>query len=207
MEISASFLSIKDNLKDNIKKLVDTDIDYLHLDIMDGEFVPNKSWNIDEIKEIIDTRKPLDIHLMVEDVYEYIKQFRYLNPQYITFHVEVKHDIMELISYLTRLDIKVGLAIKPKTKVETLIPYLPFIDLVLIMSVKPGLGGQKFIDVTDKIDKLSKLKGSFKIAVDGGINDETIKKIKNADIAVVGSFITNGDMKENVKKLKESLYG
>lgn len=205
MKISASFLSIKDNLKENISTLVDTDIDYLHLDIMDGKFVPNKSWNVDEIKKIIDNRKPLDVHLMVEDVYRYIDDFKELNPLYITFHYEIKHDIMGLISYLNKLNIKAGLAIKPNTKVEEIMPYLPFLDLVLVMSVEPGFGGQKFIDVTDKVNTLVKLKGNYKIAIDGGINIESIKLVK-ADIAVVGSYITNGDMKENVKKLKESIY-
>lgn len=207
MKISASFLSIKDNVKENISNLVDTDIDYLHLDIMDGEFVPNKSFDIEEIKRIIDYRKPLDVHLMVKDVYKYIDDFKELKPLYITFHYEIDEDTMEVISYINKLGIKVGLAIKPKTRVEEIIPYLPFVDLVLIMSVEPGLGGQEFIDMRDKIDMLVKLKGDYKIAVDGGINLDTIKLIQGSSIAVIGSYITSGDMDLNVKKIKEAIYG
>lgn len=207
MKISASILSIKEDIKKNVSKLVDTDIDYIHLDIMDGNFVSNKSWDISEVNKFIDKRKPLDVHLMVDDVYKYIDEYKELNPLYITFHYEIKHDIMELINYLNKLNIKVGLAIKPDTEVEKIIPYLPFLDLVLVMSVEPGYGGQKFINVSSKIEKLIKLKGDYKIAVDGGINDETINLINKADIAVIGSFITNGNMKENVNKIKESIYG
>jgi len=207
MKISASILSIKDNLKENIKKLTSTDIDYVHLDIMDGRFVSNKTWTIDEVKEIINYDKPLDVHLMVDDVKTYINDFKSLNPEFITFHYEVKHDIMELINYLKALNIKVGLSIKPDTKVSEIIKYLPFIDLVLIMSVEPGKGGQLFIENSiDKINELKRYKDkySFVIEIDGGINDQVIKRIDGVDIAVVGSFLTNGDYKENLNKLKEN---
>ena len=208
MKISASFLSIKDDIKENISKLTDTDIDLLHLDIMDGKFVTNKTFSIDEIKEIISYKKPLDIHLMVSDVYKYIDDFKTLKPEYLTIHYEACDDIMEVISYINKLNIKVGLSIKPKTKIEEIVPYLPFIDLVLLMSVEPGKGGQKFIKETvSKLDKLSSLKGDYLISVDGGINKDTIKLINKADIAVVGSYLTNGNYEENLNKLKESIYG
>ena len=208
MKISASFLSIKDDIKENISKLTDTDIDLLHLDIMDGKFVTNKTFSIDEIKDIINYKKPLDIHLMVSDVYKYIDDFKTLKPEYLTIHYEACDDIMEVISYINKLNIKVGLSIKPKTKIEEIVPYLPFIDLVLLMSVEPGKGGQEFIKETvSKLDKLSSLKGDYLISVDGGINKDTIKLINKADIAVVGSYLTNGNYEENLNKLKESIYG
>lgn len=206
MKISASILSIKDNMKENILKLTNTDIDYIHLDIMDGKFVPNKTWNVDNVLEFINHDKPLDIHLMVDNVKEYIDEFKVLKPEYITFHLEASNDIMELINYLKSLNIKVGLSIKPNTKVSEIIKYLPFIDLVLIMSVEPGKGGQPFIESSiDKVNELNNLKSNhnFVIEIDGGINDEVIKRIDGVDIAVVGSFLTNGDYKENLRKLKE----
>lgn len=206
MKISASFLSIKDNIKENISKLTKTNIDYLHLDIMDGQFVKNKTYSVDEIKEIINYDKKLDVHLMVLDIKKYIDDFKGLNPEFITFHYETNYDIMDLISYIKSLNIKVGISICPDTDVKVLDKYLKYIDLILIMSVVPGAGGQQFIE--SSIDKINYLKNeriknnySYLISVDGGINDETIKLV-NSDIAVSGSFITNGDYKENVLKLK-----
>ena len=208
MKISASFLSIKDNLKENIARLTQTDIDYLHLDIMDGNFVENKTWDIEQIKGIINYNKPLDIHLMVDDVYKYIDQFQVLKPIYITFHYEINYDIMKVIEYIKQYGIKVGLSIKPETDVEQILPYLPYIDLILVMSVDPGSGGQTFIsNTTDKIEKLREIDGNFLIEVDGGINIDTIDLVKNVDIIVVGSYITNGDYEERIKNIKEKIYG
>ncbi|MEG2322324.1 MAG: ribulose-phosphate 3-epimerase [Bacilli bacterium] len=207
MQISASFLGIKDNIKENINKLTKTNIDYLHLDIMDGKFVTNKTYDIEQIVKIINYDKPLDIHLMVLDVYKYIDAFKVLKPFMITFHYEVKDDIMNIINYLKKLNIKAGLSIKPQTDITLIEPFLPFLDLVLIMGVNPGKGGQKLIDTSiSKIKLLKKLRDinnySYLISVDGGINDETIKLVKDADIAVMGSYITTGDYKQNVDKIK-----
>ncbi len=208
MKISASFLSIKDNLKDNINLLTKCDIDYLHLDIMDGVFVNNKTWDVLEIKDLINNNKPLDVHLMVSDVYKYVDEYKTLNPDFITFHYEVDLDIMDIINYIKKFNIKVGLSIKPNTKVEEIIPYLPFIDLVLVMSVEPGFGGQEFItNSVDKIKKLKELKGDFLIEVDGGINNQTIDLVKDVDIAVIGSYITSGNYEEKIKSIKEKIYG
>lgn len=207
MKISASFLSIKENIKENLDKLTKSDIDFLHLDIMDGKFVENKTYTIEDIKSIINYDKKLDVHLMVLDIKKYIDDFKCLNPEYITFHYETNYDIMDLVSYIKSLNIKVGISIKPETDVKLLDKYLKYIDLVLVMSVNPGAGGQKFIP--SSIEKINYLKEqreendyNYLISVDGGINDETIKLV-NSDIAVSGSYITNGDYKEQVKKLKE----
>ena len=201
MKISASFLTI-DNI-DNVNKLVDCYIDYLHLDIMDGIFVNNKNEVIN-----ITNKKPLDVHLMVNDVYKYIDIYKNLNPLFITFHYEAVTDILEVVNYIKKFNIKVGLSIKPSTKVEEIIPYLPYLDLVLVMSVEPGQGGQSFImDTVDKIKKLKELKGNYLIEVDGGINDNTINLVNDADIIVVGSYITSGDYEERIRNLKEKIYG
>lgn len=211
MKISASMLGIKENRKENIELLTKTSIDYLHLDIMDGKFVTNYT-DIEEIKSVINNNKKIDIHLMVLDVYKYIDEFKYLKPEFITFHYELDCDIISIINYLKKLNIKVGLSICPQTNVEVLNPFLDMIDLVLIMSVNPGLGGQKFIENSiskiDYLDRLRKEKNyTYQIEVDGGINNETINLIKNVDIAVIGSYLTNGNYEENLEKIKEKIYG
>ena len=158
--ISASFLSIKDNIKDNIKKLDSTSIDMLHVDIMDGVFVENKTWSIDEVNTLlINTTKPKDVHLMVKDVKKYIDDFKLLNPNYITFHYEAVDNVLEVINYIKELGIKVGLSIKPHTSVDSIKKYLNDIDLILVMSVEPGKGGQKFIENSiNKINYLDQLR-------------------------------------------------
>lgn len=205
--ISASFLSIKDNIKDNIKKLDSTSIDMLHVDIMDGVFVENKTWSIDEVNTLlINTTKPKDVHLMVKDVKKYIDDFKVLNPNYITFHYEAVDNVLEVINYIKELGIKVGLSIKPHTSVDSIKKYLNDIDLILVMSVEPGKGGQKFIENSiNKINYLDQLREEnnyhYVIEVDGGINDITAKKCSNADILVIGSFITNGDYQDQINKI------
>lgn len=211
MKISASFLSIKNNLKENIKLLDQTNIDYLHLDIMDGKFVPNKTWSFRELKNILEhTTNLKDIHLMVSDVKKYIRKYKKLKPEYITFHLEATKTPLKIINILRKNNIKVGISIKPNTNIEDLRPYLSLIDLVLVMSVEPGKGGQEFISSSiDKINYLNNLrnKNNYKylIEVDGGINDTNyhLLKTSNVDIIVVGSFITNSDnYQEQIDKLK-----
>lgn len=200
--ISISILGIKDNIIDNYKKLDQTTCDSIHIDIMDNKFVSNtKEYEVDYIFS-----KPKDIHLMVEDVDSYIDKYKYLNPSYITFHVEVKQDIDYLINKIKSNNIKVGLAIKPNTSIDALYPYLDKIDLVLVMSVEPGYGGQKYIESsTDKIDKLKELQKDYNyiIEVDGGINEETIIKACNADLKVVGNYVTaSPDYQKNIDIIK-----
>lgn len=211
MKISASFLSIKNNLKENIKLLDSTNIDYLHLDIMDGKFVPNKTWSFREIKKLIkDTTSLKDIHLMVNDVQKYIRKYKKVKPEYITFHLEATKTPLKIINILRKNNIKVGISIKPDTDIEELRPYLSLIDLVLIMSVEPGKGGQEFIlSSINKIKYLDDLRKEkdykYIIEVDGGINDNNYHLLKsnNVDMIVVGSFITNNDnYQEQVDKLK-----
>lgn len=201
MKISASFLSIKNNIEENIVLLDQTNIDYLHVDIMDGKFVKNKTWKFKIINDLLkNTSKGKDVHLMVKNVRKYINKFKKLNPEYITFHLEASKNCLKLIKLIKKYGIKAGISIKPNTSVELLKPYLPYLDLVLVMSVEPGMGGQLFIDASiDKINELNMLreKNGYKylIEVDGGINDVNAKELKqsNVDIAVVGSFITNSD--------------
>ena len=189
MKLSVSILGIKDDIE-KIKEIEKSRADYIHLDIMDGEFVSNK------VDMFNDYNKTLDIHLMVNNVKEYIDKYKLLNPEYITIHYEVIDNPKEIIDYIHNLGIKAGISINPSTPIESIFPYLKDIDLVLVMSVVPGKGGQTYIESsTDKINKLYELKPqyNYQIEVDGGINNETIKYVKNADIVVVGSYITKSD--------------
>ena len=200
VKISTSILSIKDDILKKIKLLNNTDTDFIHYDIMDGKFVSNISFSFTEIEKINKyVTKPLDVHLMVEDPTNYIEYYKTLKPNYITIHYEINNYI-KYIEYIKSLNIKVGLSIKPQTKIEDIFNILDRLDLVLIMSVEPGMGGQEFIDTTiDKINKLNKYIQTNKlktlIEVDGGINDITSKKcIKaGANILVSGSYITNSN--------------
>ncbi len=207
-KVSVTFLSSTDVVRD-LKLLDMTDTDYVHVDVMDGKFVPNKTMPFSEIKNIGKyTSKRLDIHLMVEDPSKYIPLYASLNAEYITFHIEVDEDIEESLKLIRNYSIKAGLAIKPETKVSELVPYLPYLDLVLVMSVEPGAGGQKFIESTeDKINELRELLDTYHsqavINVDGGINDVTCKKCYNADIVASGSYVVRSDnFQEKISSLR-----
>ncbi len=208
MKIAASFLDIKEPKNLEVTKLSKLDIDYIHLDVMDGIFVQNKTYNYEDFYNIVkDATKPYDVHLMVSDVKKYIDDFSKLNPKFITFHYEAVSDVNGIINYIHSLGLKAGISIKPNTDVVDIIDYLKNIDLVLVMSVEPGKGGQTFIENSViKIDELYKIREEknykFLIEVDGGINNETIKKCKNADICVVGSYITKQDYEYAIDKLK-----
>ena len=207
--LSVSILGIKENIKENIETLDKLNIDYFHIDIMDGIFVPNKTWKYEEIKSYLsDAKKPKDIHLMVNNPKKYIKQYISLKPEIITFHYEAANNPLELIKYIQKYNIKAGISIKPNTKVEVLKDILKYVDLVLVMSVEPGAGGQSYIEnSTNKINELKDLREknnyNYLIEVDGGINDITKEKAKNADILVVGSFITKGNYKEQIEKIQK----
>ena len=205
VKVSASLLSIRDKLKETTIEFNDLDIDYIHLDIMDGIFVPNKSFTYDEIKEIINnTKYPLDVHLMVSDIDSYIYDYIMLNTEFITFHYEALKDI-KTIQKIKNHGIKCGISIKPSTNVEEIFDLLPYIDLVLVMSVEPGKGGQEFM--TMALDKIKKLKNKIEkdnlnvlISVDGGINrNRAIECIESGvDILVIGSALTNNDSKSEL---------
>ena len=201
MKLSISYLSIKEDLKNKLNLLNNTTTNFIHVDIMDGIFVNNKT--MDDLKQIEllkELNKPLDVHLMVEDVDKYIDIYKVLKPTYITFHIELDNiiNILETIKKIKELGIKVGISLNPNTSVESLKPYLELIDLVLVMSVVPGMGGQTFIENTfTKLKELNDLKEkyNFRVEVDGGVNNNLIPKLKeyNVDMVVVGSYITNSN--------------
>lgn len=204
-EVSGSFLSNNDKLYE-INRLNNSNVDYIHFDVMDGKFVSNKNITVSELPKLIDNvKKKIDIHFMVSNPDKYIEKICYYNIEYITIHYEIKN-LEDYIDKIKNYGFKVGIAIKPETDIEKIYYLLDKINLVLIMSVEPGKSGQKFIDVSDKINKLKQeiinRKLNVKISVDGGINEEVLTYVKEADILVSSSFILS-DLDRNVDILKE----
>lgn len=196
MKVSVSILKEYDRLINAVKKVNDSNADFLHIDVMDGKFVNNTKFTKEMVKDIISiSKKKIDLHLMVEDL-NLIKEYALLKPDMLTFHVEVIDDF-NIIDYVKSHGIKVGLAINPETKIDKLAQYVDDIDLVLFMSVTPGEGGQEFKEeVVDKIINFKKLAPKdLIISIDGGVNNKTVSLCKYAgcDIVVSGSFITNSD--------------
>lgn len=197
MKVAVSFISSNYDLKTTINLIEQTDADYIHVDMMDGEFVPNKNFTMDEIQDLfVGSSKDLDVHLMCVNPLQYIDSYKELNTKMITIHCEIDN-IRNVLDKIRNLDIKVGLAINPDTNIEVLIPYLSLIDLVLVMSVVPGKGGQVFMDcVLPKLKELKQLqsKYGFEIAIDGGINDKTISLVQDyVDLVISGSYICKSD--------------
>ena len=210
MKISTSLLDASDRIS-SVKKLNQTDISYLHIDVMDGKMADNIQFqDMDEIKSISNlSRFKLQIHLMVEDVSSCLDRFIGFNIESITFHLETKQDILENIQRIHDMGYRCGIAICPDTDIQDIYPYLDKIDMILLMSVIPGRGGQSFIlDTKDKIAMLKnyidKNQLSVLIEVDGGINDKTISLVKDADIAVVGSYIVKSD--DYLERVNSLLY-
>jgi ribulose-phosphate 3-epimerase len=209
MLVSASFLSGEYKPRDLIKKIDESVCDYIHVDIMDGKFLKNKTYTFGEVKSFVkDTSKKLDVHLMVNNPIKYIDDYAMLNVEQITFHYESVKDPMEVINYLSNLGIKCGMSIKPKTKIDKIFSYLPYLDLVLIMSVEPGASGQSFME--NSLDRIKSLKEVINekgyktlISVDGGVNEENAPLIKEsgADIIVSASYL-HKNVIENSKILK-----
>ena len=210
MKVAVSFIKSIHNEKDTIKLINETTADYIHVDLMDGKFTENKNYTFSEIQNILkNSTKELDVHLMVENPLKYIKDFALLNTAYITFHLEAVKDIDTVINEIHSYGIRCGISIKPETSVDKLKPYLNKIEQVLIMSVEPGKGGQEFIfDMTQKINSLSLIENrNFIISVDGGINNETINHVQNADMVVSGSYICLSNNYQNqIDMLKRISY-
>ena len=199
MLVSASFLSSKDIPK-FLTKLNDTDINYIHVDVMDGVYVKNKTMPFREMKHISDyTSKRLDVHLMVKKPLKYIDDYASLNTEYITIHKDIDDDLLKCLKEIKSYYIKAGIALKSEDEIKDIIPYLPYIDLILVMSVTPGAGGQAFQEeAVDKLKELKILKNEYKgkfsfiVNVDGGINNNTIAKVKDyTDMVVSGSYLAD----------------
>ena len=211
MKVSVSFLSsvLKPNVI--IDKINNTNADFVHVDVMDGKFVDNKTYSIGEILKLSNyMKKPMDVHLMVNNPKKYIEKLALLNVEYITFHYESVKNVEDVIELIHNCGLKAGISIKPSTNASEIINYLDKLDLVLVMSVEPGRSGQSFMSsVIYKIESLKKVidEKGYKtvISVDGGINEETARLVKDkgADMVVSASFLHDGDMISKVNLLKE----
>lgn len=195
MDVSVSILSANDKIG-MVRLLNDSSCDYIHIDVMDGNFVSNCMFSLSELENInrVSTKK-LDVHLMVSNPDVYIKCVGNLDMvEYITIHCEIDKDIMSILKLIKSYGKKCGLSIKPNTSIYEVVPYLDVIDMILIMSVEPGRGGQKFINGTlNRIKLASEIAKDKVIAVDGGINDSNASLVKDngASLVVSGSFVVN----------------
>ena len=214
IQISPSILSADfSQLGNEIKRLEEGGADMIHVDVMDGHFVPNLTIGPPVIKAL---RKKsylkFDVHLMISPVHKYIKDYAEAGADIITIHPEATDDIEASISKIKEFGKRVGISLNPESKIDLILNFLEKIDLVLIMSVNPGFGGQKFMpEVLDKIVKLKKIQSEkkidFDIEIDGGINFENCKQAieAGANILVSGTTVfksNNGDIKKNINLLK-----
>ena len=216
IQISPSILSANfSQLGNEIKRLEDGGADMIHVDVMDGHFVPNLTIGPPVIKALRNyTQLPFDVHLMITPVHKYIKDYASAGADIITIHPEATDNLVNSINHIKELKKKIGISLNPNTEIKIISHLLDQIDLVLIMSVHPGFAGQKFIpNVLDKIKELKKIKDkknlNFDIEVDGGINFDNGKLVieAGANILVSGTTIfknNKGDIKKNIDTLKLS---
>ncbi len=214
IQISPSILSADfSQLGNEIKRLIDAGADMVHVDVMDGHFVPNLTIGPPVIKALKKNSSiPFDVHLMISPVHKYIEAFANAGADIITIHPEATEDLQNSINKIKELKKKVGISLNPETKIDVVKKFLNQIDLILIMSVNPGFGGQKFMpEVLKKIKNLVDIRKkegtNFDIEIDGGINFENSKKAieAGANILVSGTTIfksNNGNIKKNIDLLR-----
>jgi ribulose-phosphate 3-epimerase len=212
MLVAPSILSADfGHLADDVKAVCDAGADLIHVDIMDGHFVPNMTMGpmiIEAVAKV--ATKPLDVHLMVENNSFFVDLYAPLKPEFITFHIEEEKHPHRLIQKIKDLGIKAGVVLNPHSSPELIRYLLPDLDIVLLMSVNPGFGGQKFLpSVIQKSAEIAKMRAKCNskalIEVDGGVNDKNIVELKNAgvDVVVAGNFVfKSGDYAKAIAALK-----
>lgn len=203
--VSVSILGCSDKLE-AVRLLNGTSCDFIHIDVMDGEFVANKAFSMSLVRKINRiTEKKMDVHLMVRDVEMYVKRLRGMNIGYVTFHIEAVRDmdIEGIIGCIRDMGYGVGISIKPDTDIGVLRSIIDSVDMVLVMSVEPGKGGQEFmIESVARIKEIRKMRRDVIISVDGGINDMT-SFLVDTDMVVVGSYITSSsDYEERIERVR-----
>lgn len=198
------------NLEAEIKKIAAAGADWLHVDVMDGMFVPNITIGMPVVESIRKvTSLPLDVHLMIEKPERYVESFLKAGSDWLTLHVESTSQMADSLNLIRSKGKKAGITLRPKTSLKEVEPFLSLADLVLVMTVEPGFGGQSFMqDQVRKIDDLATMrkKNNYKylIEVDGGINATTARECKNADVFVAGNFVFKNNYAESIRQLKES---
>ena len=212
MKISVSYLSSMFDKKSTINLIDKSTADLIHSDVMDGKFVPKRNFSAEDvIDDLSGITKPIEIHLMTFEPEKYIERLLYLKPKRIIFHLESNTDINYIIKMLHKENVEVGIAIKPKTDIMYLDNYLNDLDFILVMTVEPGAGGQRFMfDMEEKIEDLNDLRYNknytYKIGVDGGINEYSALKCKKAgvDELIAGSYICHyPDIEERINNLRK----
>lgn len=208
MKIVVSYISSIYNSKKTIDEINKTSADGIHVDLMDGIYAGKKNFEIDKLNVLFkDNNKPLDVHMMISEPLLYLEKIIKLNPDCIYIHPKTVKGLISVLKLIDSNAIKRGIVINPEEDISEYEYIFPYVDRVLLMSVKPGMGGQLFIDSTiDKLNILDKFRNkyNFKIYVDGGINDKTIKYVNIADGVVSGSFICNSsDYEKQIETLRK----
>ena len=202
------------DIKNEVINVDDAGAEFIHIDVMDGHFVPNLSFGYNMVKTLRPiTKKILDVHLMISPVEPFIKEFINAGSDIISFHPEADKNTKEIISIIKKSNCKVGIAVHPNIKIEEIKEFLNDVDLVIIMTVIPGFGGQKFLE--DQVQKISELKeirkninANYEIEIDGGINYQTSKICidKGADILVAGSYVYGAPKEEYRDKILSLIH-